>query len=282
MLNTVVARTRNPYTSVVEESVTFYIGADTEYKVRNIDGLGPVKANISTIESGIDPGGIYLSGKDGVRNIVITMGFDPDYNAGWSLTDIRNRLYEVFMPQSKVELEFTTEHKGVLLIDGIVESHEPVIFSKDPLVQISIICVDPYFRTTAPETVVNVPSEASDMPIFFIPFDGEVPVGFKMEYTLANDKPSGTILMSSLPREGENYFQVGMPFLIGDKVMFSTVKGDRYVRYIRNAATNNALPFFSGSLIQNKLRRGQNYFQFTDYGWINDLKFSYNKLYGGL
>ena len=116
------------------------------YIVKNIDGLGPVSANIARTSYVTKDGSIFQNARTGDRNIVLTLGLNADY----STTDdpygeLRRGLYPVFYPQSEVKLVIASTSMETVEITGWVESLEPTIFSKDPDVSISIICPDPYF-----------------------------------------------------------------------------------------------------------------------------------------
>ena len=98
--------------------------------VRNIEGLGPVKATlVSTSFANMD-GGQYHSSRREPRNIVLTLGLEPDY-AMMSVADLRKQLYQFFMPKSQSTLDFhlfdkfaenLLEQTKELTIDARIES----------------------------------------------------------------------------------------------------------------------------------------------------------------
>lgn len=130
----------------------------SEYVIKSIEGLGPVKANIVTTEYvGVD-GGFYQNSKGTMRNIVIQIGFDPSYVSDDPYGELRRALYPYLLPKMQVRLMFDTDNYGFVEIIGYVESFEPSIFSAEPEVQISILCPDPNFYTGVVNTASRVGS----------------------------------------------------------------------------------------------------------------------------
>lgn len=278
MLTVLTAKTKHPRSSNVNE--TLVIDLDSEYKIKEIEGLGPVKAEISTVANSSEAGSQYLSSRDVERNIVITVGFEPNYASGSTVTSLRRALMDVFMPKFHVYLELDVEGMGTMLIDGRVESHVPNIFSEAPTVQISIICPYPYFTLKGEAPTVYTLPQGTDILSFDVPFDGLIPVGFLYEVTLTQDWTSDVSLMTG--NMGE-YLQVQGPFLAGDVIRFSTVRGDRYVH--KQSAGDwqkiNLLGFFNGSLSSMKLYPGINHFD-SGPAITTAHRFTYQKVYGGI
>lgn len=124
------------------------------YKVRNIDGLGAVKAAINTTPFGSIDGEFYTGRNVPKRNIVITLGMDANWS-DWTPSKLRRNLDKYFTPGMKVELVFDTDDLAPVQISGYVEANEPNIFSKDPENQISILCPDPYFSSVDPHVLTG-------------------------------------------------------------------------------------------------------------------------------
>lgn len=122
-------------------------------QVRNIDGLGPAKASVSTSAIGDKSGGKFLGTSVDPRNIVLTLHPNPDWNE-WTYEKLRELTDLYFMPQSQVTLYFETDQKPPVGIVGYVESNEPNMFSNDPETQVSIICPNPDFVAET-ETVIT-------------------------------------------------------------------------------------------------------------------------------
>lgn len=116
-----------------------------EYPIRYIDGLNPPKSNITTTEYAVGDGSTFQNARVSSRNIVLTVGFSPDYRRN-DITQLRTNLHRHLPPNGRVRLVFSRAGGEDLYIDGVVESHESNIFGSDPASQISILCPEPLFK----------------------------------------------------------------------------------------------------------------------------------------
>lgn len=182
----------SPYASTANED---------PIQIRDIAGLGPVKAEISTTPFANADGEIYQGASVGKRNIVLSLGLNPDwpgYNLGQqTVAELRQKLYTYFLPKQWVKLRFFIDHllsTPSVAIEGYVESMEPSIFSKDPEVQISIICPRPDFiDTQAVFHNGNVSDLNGEVVEFEFPYIGTVDTGFEVLVTnSALDAPDYT------------------------------------------------------------------------------------------
>jgi hypothetical protein len=121
-----------------------FMPSDDPVVLRGIDGLGPVKAEITTTPSGTSRGATYQGSSTGGRNIVLALGLNPDW-ATQTVSNLRQLLYRYFMTEQWVKLRFFSDELPTTDIEGYVESFEPNIFSQDPEIQISIINPKPDF-----------------------------------------------------------------------------------------------------------------------------------------
>src|SRR5262245_38075871 len=103
--------------------------ATSGFIVQDIDGLDPVKATIvSSTFANLD-GAQFQSSKREPRNIVMTLGLEPDY-INQSVRDLRSALYPFFMPKSFISMRFFMSDGLTVDISGYVESMETSLFSK--------------------------------------------------------------------------------------------------------------------------------------------------------
>ena len=134
-------------------TITNYRGESVEYLIEgvnvadnngllitDIDGLGPVKANINMTKLATADGGIYNSARLGNRNIVIKAKFT---NAT-SIEEARLSSYQFFPIKKKVTFKIETDNR-VAITEGYVESNTPNPFSEESDVQISILCESAFF-----------------------------------------------------------------------------------------------------------------------------------------
>lgn len=124
--------------------IDLFSSSDSGMNIRNITGLGPVKANIITTPIITGDGDIYNSGRADKRNVVITIGFVITREIGLkSIEDVRQKTYKYFPLYSLVKLIIETDNR-TLYTYGYVESNEPNIWSNDETTTISLICPDSY------------------------------------------------------------------------------------------------------------------------------------------
>src|SRR6187431_1368607 len=73
--------------------------------ISDIDGLDPVKATIVSSAFAKLDGEVFQSARREKRNIILSLDLEPDYSIG-SVQSLRNKLYQFFMPKSRVMLRF--------------------------------------------------------------------------------------------------------------------------------------------------------------------------------
>lgn len=280
MIESLTTRFR-AYSGTVNKSKVFSFKSGS-FVLKNIDGLGPVKASLTSLEVPEEAGGVFLTAYTPKRNIVITIGFDPDYSVGASVTALRNELYQIFPIGYEIEMDFLTTHKGLMKIKGIVESNEPNIFSDDPQAVVSVVCFQPYFKSTS--GIVTVPYTFAPAPGNPIVYPGEVEAGFLMQVTLASGATGNGIFFRK--NDVYNSMNFGLANFIkqnGDIIKFSSVRNDKYVQYVRSSQTFNALGLFRGSLTNLALVPGENIITWSpDATVLTNGSISYEPLYAGL
>lgn len=126
--------------------ITGGLSEPTNYQTVKIDGLAPVKTQLNFSNAAAIDGAFLNSARTPTRNIVITVKIKHNHEA------VRNLINSVFYIKDLVRLVYKTDLKEVY-IDGYVESVEYSPFEKSEIVQISIICPDPYFETIEEKTV---------------------------------------------------------------------------------------------------------------------------------
>lgn len=174
--------------------LTLPVGVDSDIstsaiQLKDIDGLDPVEASISTIANSDADGEYFSDSSVSKRNIILKMGLNPNW-ATQTIQSLRLLLYNFVMPQQPVKLRFTSSEMPDVEIDGWVESMETNQFSKDPEINVSIICPFPHFRAKD-ETILfghTIESHGSDVPTV-IAYDGSVPTGFEFAIFQTTDNP---------------------------------------------------------------------------------------------
>ena len=267
-----------------------------------IDGLGPGKASINTIELATTDGAIFNSARVGARNIVLTLLFDLDHNA----EDMRLLTYRFFSLKHQVKLKITTDTR-ISNIEGYVESNEPGIFDKWEGTQISIICPDPFFhdvgdqkelRTEVTTSLFEIPYD-SKHPLdpalngfsnesltekliefgslengqnFEVKYNGDAEVGVKIEVVAEFGPISGIISFENTDTNKEFSFDISKftvlhpswaaEMLVGDKLIINTRVGQKKVSIERNGYSYNMMNCVSRDSEWFMLHRGKNSFTF--------------------
>lgn len=235
------------------------------FDVKDIEGIGPVKAEIATTSySGVD-GGVVSNVRSGSRNIVIQLGLNPRYIAGEMLTatQLRRLLYDYFTTQMQVEMFFYSDDYETIKIKGVVESMEPSIFSAEPTVTISIICPDPHFQSLTPTTEINVGTGLIDAP-----YAGTVPTGFVLTVSdIVTPAINGGFRFSRWANElvsmgyAGNLYNFGVPHTL----QISTVKGNKYARLAPTKDFDTEVKYGLGTLPFE----GQNVMGFIEGQWLD-------------
>lgn len=240
------------------------------FYIESIEGLGPCKADINIVENGVLDGASYLSARVNSRNIIITLGFAFASDA----EEARHKSYKYFPLKKNVKLLIETDRR-VCETYGYVESNEPNIFSQNVTTQISIICPDSYFYS-AGENSTNITLFSGIESKFEFPFSnesstentivfgeisnearrtvfysGEAEIGMTM-YIHAIGDASNVVIHNIGTRET---MTIRGDIIAGDDIIISTVKGNKFIKLLRNGEYTN---------IMNRLDRYSDWFQLTN------------------
>lgn len=208
------------------------------FQVRNIDGLGPERSNIATAPLATGRGVFYQGKSTASRNIIITLGFNPDWITQ-TISNLRQLLYTYLMPEQEIKLTIYSDDVPTVAIEGIIESLDPNIFAQDPEIQISIICPDPDFievEASIVETGVLPNSLTDGLPLeYVINYTGTVPAGFELRIDATEFKTSysGRIVVVNHKNDIYEVFDIGAidPVEVDEDyyLYLSTVKNKRII-----------------------------------------------------
>jgi hypothetical protein len=250
------------------------------YVVKDIQGLGPVKATLTSSPFAQSDGAQFQAARREPRNITMKLGIEPDYVSN-NVASLRSRLYDFFMPKTPVTIGLYIDDAIFATTDAIVESCEPDIFTADPQVDISMICYDPDFYDLD-ETLVSG-STTNGTTTQVIPYDGTqdvgvifsiTPVNNIAELTLYNTRPDGTVQIFDVYSE---------EFLAGNTITITSVPGKKSVMQTTAGLTYSVLRSMSPISTWITLGRGDNLFRAyqtgaTPHPWT----LKYTAKYGGL
>lgn len=164
-----------------------FMPSDDPVNIRGIDGLGPVKAEITTMPSGTSRGETKQGSSTGKRNIVLNLGLSPNW-ANQTMASLRHLLYAYFMTESWVKLRFFSDEMPTVDIEGTVEDFVPNQFSQDPEIQISIINERPDFIDIDASIIKGVVDDGSTQTV--INYEGSVSTGFELRVDRSVELPT--------------------------------------------------------------------------------------------
>lgn len=218
----------------------------------NIDGLGPVEADLDTMKS-VANGSHFLGHYVGNRNIVLN--FIISRTKTKTVEEVRTELYRFFRPGYGVDLTITSDTK-IGYVYGQVESVTPNIFDKESSVQVSIIA-NPYFiNETIGNDYVNLPNNKTNSIVKYL---GSIPNGIEIEIEVVNSGqhlptnitfyelvagPNQTKSMSFVmsERDIQNAASISSyKFTNGDVIFITTAKGNKTAKLRRGGVEYNII-----------------------------------------
>lgn len=214
------------------ESVDFPIlGADPSgpFVLKGAEGLGPPEINVRLAKTVLEKA-LYQGKSAALRQITVVVGLQPNWDEGQTAEELRTVLYSLLTPRygNMVRAEVVSEGVVKAYAQGHISKLEPVLFSKDPAVQIVLDC--DYAYLLAPNTVVQQPvqSTVGGIRAFDIENDGTAPAGFKADFVLMANVGNSLILSDEDPR-GQKVQIDGINWLAGDRFVVDTRPGSRGV-----------------------------------------------------
>lgn len=251
------------------------------YEIRDIQGLDPVNAEITTYSFADQDGEQEQSSRRGKRNIIVKLG----YSDKTAIRALRKQLYSFFMPKSKVRLRFYAEELDMFFVEiyGTVESCLSPLFAKDPDVTISILCVDPDFVDPEPLAWngLTTPYDTQGL----LTYEGDIDTGIKMMMNVDRALPAISIHHRTTPAGVKNslIFAVDTGTLVaGDILTISTVEGSKGIYRTRSGTETSLLYGHDPDSIWTKLYPGPNYIRLSSGGAPIPYTIEYTNKYGGL
>lgn len=245
--------------------------------LKEVGGLGPVKATIVSSRFASLPGAQYHSSSRETRNVVISIELQPDY-VSTSVQDLRMMLYDFFMPDDSVTLTFYDSVRPTVKTSGSVETCEPTIFAKEPSMTISVICFDPDLLPLDSETVSDV--TVSDTSETTVPYDGNIKTGYELELDVDRDLAEFSVYTRA-PDGTVQTMNFVVDLVADDVVKIGTVQGNKYVTLTRASVTTSIL-YAKTSPGWPKLAKGDNKIRVYAIGTAIPWTLTYLPRYGGL
>lgn len=248
------------------EILTF--SQDPRYEV-TASGISPAGATINLSKSAMDDGARYNSSRVDERNIVLTVYILRDAERA------RIDLYRYLPPKHRCTLYLKNGARDVC-IDGYVETLECDLYGLGQQAQVSILCPDPYFRSTSSRRV----EIGKVLPMFEFPFaieadgmefsrlyddmvgtvvnEGDVESGLTMELR-ASGKVVDPRIYNTQTRQN---IGLAMELMQGDVVTIDTHIGEKSVTLLRNGIETNIINRLAGRPDWLQLGTGANTFTY--------------------
>jgi hypothetical protein len=248
------------------------------YVLAEVEGLDPVKATIVSSSFAQQDGSQYQSAYREARNIKLKLDLEPDW-ASMTVSDLRNRLYAFFMPKSSVKLTFYTSSGLNVDISGRVETFETPLFSKEPSIDISMICFDPDF--VDPDLITVSGSTVSTTTRQLVHYDGSVDSG--VVFALSVNRALSAFSIYHDPPDGSHrQLDFAASLVSGDVLSMSTVPGNKYATLLRSGVSSSLLYGVSPQSVGPTLQPGDNYIRVYATGAAIPWTIKYTNRYGGL
>lgn len=261
--------------------LTLYLqSVEQGYVISEIEGLDPVKATLVSSGFAKLDGEQFQSARREKRNIILSLDIEPDYSTS-SVQSLRNKLYQFFMPKSRVLLRFYSDTFPTVNIVGYIETMDAPKFTAEPSATIGILCFDPDFYDPTP-VVINGSTTSSEVSTT-TDYPGTVETGILFNLFVDRAISSFTIFHSPADDSLRQLdFAVATPLASGDVLQISTSSGNKYVTLIRAGVATSLLYGVSPQSNWINLFPGENQLRVFASGVPIPYSIEYTTKYGGL
>lgn len=270
---------------------------ESGFIIKNIEGLGPVKANINFKELATNDGSIDNSARLSSRNIVMSLQFMESP----TIEETRLKSYKYFPIKRNIKFLIETDSRICETI-GRVETNVPTIFSNAEGCQISILCSNPYFYS-AGENGLNQTIFYGTEPLFEFPFsnesltedliefgsienrtegtiyyDGDAEIGITIQIHAVGEA-EGLVIYNTKTREimriNDDKLKslMGSGIQAGDEITITTSRGEKGIYMLRRGVTTNILNTLEKPIKWFQLSKGDNTFAYTASAGLTNLQF---------
>lgn len=270
---------------------------ESGFIIKNIEGLGPVKANINFKDLATNDGSIDNSARLSSRNIVMSLQFIESP----TIEKTRLKCYKYFPIKRNIKILIETDSRICETI-GRVETNTPTIFSDAEGCQISILCPSPYFYS-AGEDGTNQTIFYGTEPLFEFPFSNESLTEDLIEFGSIENQTEGTIYYDGdaeigitiqihavgeaeglaiyntktreIMRINDDKLKslMGSGIQAGDEITITTSRGEKGIYMLRGGVTTNILNSLEKPIKWFQLSKGDNTFAYTASAGLTNLQF---------
>ena len=185
------------------------------------------------------------------------LGFAPDYIAT-TVASLKSNLYNYLLPKAQIQIGFWIDGTLSRITQGVVETFQNSAFSADPEVDVSIICFDPDFYETAPESVSG--STVSSTTTQTVSYAGTSDAGVILTLDV-NATMSGFTIYNTRPDSQVQEFDVTASLLSGDVVIVTSIAGFKSIILDRSGLKTSLLYAVDPTSDWISLMKGSNLFR---------------------
>lgn len=246
--------------------------------VDSIGGLDPVKATLVSSGYARGDGAKFQTSRREPRNMTFRIDLKPDY-VNSSVADLRKQLYNFFMPKTEVRFEFHQSDGPMVHIYGHVESCETALFSKEPAVDISVMCFDPDFYNPGDiDFAGNTTSGSTETPL---DYEGTIETG--IVFSLFVNRSVDEFTIYHRPPDGsQRTFEFAESLVAGDLLVVDTRVGTKGVHLTRGGVVSSLLYAMTPYSNWIELQPGVNNIRVYAEGAAIPYAIEYIERYGGL
>lgn len=233
--------------------------ASQGYVVKDIQGLDPVKATLSSSVMAQMDGSMFQNARREPRNITMTVGLESDYVTN-TVADLRTNFYAFLMTKGIITFNLFKEDGLFASTVAVVESVDNNMFTTDPEIAVSLMCFDPDLYAPSETLVQSTTAVAGDEQDIVYPGTTDTGIVFEMTIPAA----SGEVrLVNTRPDTISQQFRVAGNFSVGDQLTIDTNPGSKRVGIVRGGAAVSGLYLLDKTSNWISLQEGTN--QFTTY-----------------
>jgi hypothetical protein len=254
------------------------LDASAGYSVREIDGLDPVTASLTSSAMAQLDGAQFQNARRDLRNITMKLGLEPDY-VETTVQSLRAGLYSYLLPKLNVQLAFYLDDVLYVTALGQVESFENAMFSADPEVDISILCYDPDFYGVEEQTLNGFTVSNSDTET--ISYEGTSDTGVIFELDV-NQTLHNFSVYNTTPDNEVQVFNVAGSFLSGDILTINSIPGMKSFTLKRGGVVSSAMAYMDQTSEWITLKNGDNQFRVFAAGVTIPYSVTYTPKFGAI
>lgn len=249
---------------------TLNLSSNKNYVLTQVTGITPPTATINTATVATKDGSVFNSSRLENRNIVLYI--KPECNIEKS----RINIYKYIKVKQPLKMYFKNASRDVY-ISGYVESIDGDLYENPQMLQVSVICPNPYFKSRDVEVI----KFSNIVNAFSFPFaiaEAGVPISETSAFTEQNiynasDEDTGALFTLTATGDvlnitiynqttGES-FKINYAMLNGDQIVINTKRGEKSIKYISDGVEKNIINRVDRSSKWFTLQAGDNIFSYV-------------------